>query len=222
MVRLINKDNVSVVANFAYRILKIQEKMTFIRNWHCPELNQCIYAMWHEHQFCVHGFPDRKNVNILISTSLDGDIVSLVCEKWGFKVIRGSAGHKRAVASTLELLDELKNGKSIAMMIDGPRGPYHSIKRGVLGLSRESGVPIVPVYWYSEDKTFIKLPSWDKMSTPLGPCRILNMYGEPIYPNGKSEEEISESIKQSLTVLETNAKEVYKEAKKLKLWKIKQ
>ena len=222
MVRLINKDNISVFANFAYGILKIQEKMTFIKNWNCPELDQCIYAMWHEHQFCVHGFPSRNNVNILISTSLDGDIVALVSENWGFKVVRGSAGHKRAVASTLELIDKLKAGESLAIMVDGPRGPYHKVKRGAVSLSKEMNVPIVPVYWYSEDKTFVKLPSWDKISLPMGFCKILNLYGDPIYPEGKSEEEITNAVADSLGHLQDIAPQMYKEAKEQKLWSKKQ
>ena len=222
MVRLINKNNISAFANVAYRILKIQEKMTYIRNWNCPDLSQCIYAMWHEHQFSVHGLPNRNNTNILISTSLDGDIVALVAEKWGFNVVRGSAGRKRAVASAMELKDALKKGESLSIMVDGPRGPYHAVKRGAVVLSKESGVPVVPLYWYSEDKTFVKLPSWDKMSVPAGPCRILNIYGDPIYPEGKSEEEISDAIKDSLLHLENNARDIYQEARKKKLWSQKQ
>ena len=222
MVRLINKDNISVFANFAYGILKIQEKMTFIKNWNCPDLKQCIYAMWHEHQFCVHGFTSRNNVNILISTSLDGDIVALVSKNWGFKVVRGSAGRKRAVASTLELIDKLKAGESLAIMVDGPRGPYHKVKRGAVSLSKEMNVPVVPVYWYSEDKTFVKLPSWDKISLPIGFCKILNLYGDPIYPEGKSEEEITNEIAQSLAKLQEIAPQIYKEAKEQKLWSKKQ
>lgn len=218
MVRLINKKNIPVIANIAYRILKIQGKMTYIRNWNYPNLNQCIYVMWHEHQFSVHGLPNRNNTNILISTSLDGDIVALVSEKWGFKVVRGSAGHKRAVASTMELKDALREGESLAIMVDGPRGPYHSVKRGAPVLSKEFGIPVVPVYWYSTDKTLIKLPSWDKITVPFGPCRILNLYGEPIYPEGKTEEEISQAIKDSLSNLEENAHNVYQEARKNKLW----
>jgi lysophospholipid acyltransferase (LPLAT)-like uncharacterized protein len=222
MVRLINKNNIPYISNIVYRILKVQEFFTYIRNWNNPELKQCIYVLWHEHQFSVHGLPDRSNVDVLISTSLDGDIVALVCEKWGFNVVRGSAGHKGAVASAMALRDGLKRGESLAIMVDGPHGPYHSVKRGALALSKESGVPIVPVYWYSEDKTFIKLPSWDKMSSPFGPCRILNLYGNPIYPEGKTEDEISQAIKDSLSKLEEEAPHAFKEAKKQKLWNKKQ
>ena len=94
--------------------------------------------------------------------------------------------------------------------------------RGAVSLSKEMNVPVVPVYWYSEDKTFVKLPSWDKISLPIGFCKILNLYGDPIYPEGKSEEEITNEIAQSLAKLQEIAPQIYKEAKEQKLWSKKQ
>ena len=67
MVRLINRKNMDQVSNLAYRIMKVQEFFTYIREYNNPQITPCIYAMWHENQFCVHGLPDRGNVNILIS-----------------------------------------------------------------------------------------------------------------------------------------------------------
>ena len=85
-----------------------------------------------------------------------------------------------------------------------------------------SGAPIVPAHWYSPQKTFINLPSWDKMKTPLGDCKILNLYGDPIYVNeNATDEELSaakENIKTQLLDLEAKAPEIYNEAKKQKLW----
>ncbi|MBP3821030.1 DUF374 domain-containing protein [bacterium] len=222
MVRLINNKNIPVIANFAYRILKIQEFFTYIRNWGHPDIEQCIYVMWHANQFSVHGLPNRSKTNVLISTSLDGQIVATVCENWGFKVCRGSAGNKGAISSTLKMLGRLKEGDNVAIMVDGPRGPYHSVKKGAITLSKESGIPIVPVYWYSEDFTFRKLPSWDKMICPIGPCRILNIYGKPIYSQNKTEEDLINEVKNSLLKLEESAGEIYKEAKRQKLWNKKQ
>lgn|SRR5574344_189487 len=219
MVRLINKNNVGALANVAYCIMKVQECFTYIKELEAPKVTPCVYALWHENEFCIHGIPDRKNLNVLISTSLDGEIIAQVCEKWGFRVRRGSANRKGAVSSTLKMLDELKNGKNVAIMIDGPRGPLHKVKRGAVKLSQEADVPIIPVHWYSEDITFCHFPSWDKMSSPVGPCRLLNIYGEPIYPKGKSEDEIADEVKKSLLELEKIAPEKYKEARRLDLWK---
>ena len=218
MVRLINQKNIGIISNFAFSIMKIQEIFTHIELLNHPDLKQCIYVMWHQNQFCVHGLPNRNNVNILISTSLDGEIIARVTQKWGFKVCRGSSGRKGSVSSTLKMIEKLKNGESIAIMVDGPRGPLHKVKTGAIVLSRETGIPIVPVHWYSEDLTFTSLPSWDKMETPFGPCRILNSFAKPIYVENKSDEEVASEIKIALEQLEENEKDSYTYAKKNKFW----
>ena len=194
MVRLINKNNVGVISNVAFSILKMQEKLTYIREFNNPNISPCIYVMWHENQFCVHGLPDRGNVNILISNSLDGEIVAQVCEK-------------------------LKKGENVAIMVDGPRGPLHEVKSGAIVLAREANVPIVPVHWISTDRTFKRLPSWDKMACPIGPCRILNVYGMPIYVGDREDKEVAKEIKDSLLNLTNNDTEKFNEAVSQGLWK---
>ena len=78
----------------------------------------------------------------------------------------------------------------------------------------------MPVHWYSKEKTFITLPSWDKMKTPFGRCNIINIYGEPIYVNPEdNEEDVAQRLKAALFDLEKRAPEEFQKAKKLKLWK---
>lgn len=218
MVRLINKNNAGKFATVAYVLMRIQEVFTHVAEFNNPKVAPCIYAMWHENQFCVHGLPDRGNVNILISNSLDGEIISQACEKWGFKVCRGSSQRKGSVSGTLKMISNLKNGESLAIMVDGPRGPLHKVKSGAIVAAKEGGVPIVPVHWYSPNFTFVRFPSWDKMTCPVGPCRLLNIYGEPIYTDGKTDEQVADEVRKSLLHLEEIAPKKYEEAKKLKLW----
>ena len=213
MVRLINKKNIKYISWGIYKLLKLQERMTKLYNIDYPDIEQCIYVMWHSNQFLVHGFRNKEKTSILISNSLDGDIVSYVAQNWGFKVKRGSSGRKGAISATKQLHDELLKGESIAIMVDGPRGPYHEVKKGAVSLSLETGIPIVPVNWYSEDKSFKEMNSWDKMKFPLGNCNIINVYGKPIYPNGKSEEELKLEVKNSLQELEGISPLKYKQAK---------
>lgn len=222
MVRLINDSNLKIITNVAYKILRLQEIFTHIENHNHPDKPPCIFALWHANQFLVHGIKDRKNLSILISNSIDGHIVANVCENWGFKVVRGSSGKKGSVESTMQMLERLKNGESVAIMVDGPHGPLHKVKNGAVKLAQLSGAPIIPVTWYSPQKTFISLPSWDKMKTPFGKCNILNIYGQPIYikPDASDEElsTIKEKIKIELLNLDANAPEIYNEAKKQRLW----
>lgn len=222
MVRLINDSNIDFLANTAYRLMRLQEIFTHIHEYNNPNLKPCIYAMWHANQFLVHGLEDKANTSILVSNSIDGEVIARAVEKWGFKVVRGSAGKKGAVESTMQMLTRLKNGECVGIMVDGPHGPLHKVKNGAVKLAQMSGAPIVPAHWYSPQKTFINLPSWDKMTTPLGDCKILNLYGEPIYVNeNATDEELSaakENIKTQLLNLEAKAPEIYNEAKKQKLW----
>lgn len=222
MVRLINDSNIDFLANTAYRLMRLQEFFTHIHEYNNPNLKPCIYAMWHANQFLVHGLEDKANTSILVSNSIDGEVIARAVEKWGFKVVRGSAGKKGAVESTMQMLTRLKNGECVGIMVDGPHGPLHKVKNGAVKLAQMSGAPIIPAHWYSPQKTFINLPSWDKMKTPLGDCKILNLYGEPIYVNeNATDEELSaakENIKTQLLNLEAKAPEIYNEAKKQKLW----
>lgn len=222
MVRLINDKNLDLFANTAYSMMRLQEIFTHIVEYNNPNLTPCIYAMWHKNQFLVHGIEDKAHLSIQISNSIDGEIVARAVEKWGFKVVRGSSARKGAIESTMQMITRLKEGECVGVMIDGPHGPLHKVKSGVLKLAQKTGAPIVPAHWYSPQKTFISLPSWDKMKTPLGHCNILNIYGEPIYIKPDASDEEIESarnnIQKQLFDIEKNAPELYKEAVKNKLW----
>lgn len=222
MVRLINDGNIDFLANTAYRLMRLQEIFTHIHEYNNPNIKPCIYAMWHANQFLVHGLEDKAHTSILVSNSIDGEVVARAVEKWGFKVVRGSSGKKGAVESTMQMLSRLKEGECVGIMVDGPSGPLHKVKNGAIKLAQMSGAPIVPAHWYSPQKTFISLPSWDKMKTPFGDCKILNLYGTPVYVRqDASDEELSsakENIRTQLLELEAKAPEIYEEAKKQKLW----
>ena len=220
MVRLINNKNIGKLAELVYRILRIQEIFTHIKEVNNPLISPCIYAMWHENQLCIHGIEDKAHLNVLISNSADGEIIARTVEKWGFRVVRGSSARKGCVTSTMQLITRLKEGECAAIMVDGPRGPLHKVKGGAIKLAKETGAPIITMHWYSPQKTFITLPSWDKMRAPFGDCKIINLYGEPIYAGeNDSDEDIAQKLKASLQDLAKRAPEEYQKARKLKLWK---
>jgi len=222
MVRIINKHNIGIITNVLYSILRLQEKHTYIKELNNPDLRPCIYALWHANQFMVHGLPNRSNTSVLISNSIDGEIVSRINEKWGFKSIRGSSGKKGAVESTMQMISRLKSGESVVVMVDGPHGPLHKVKNGAIKLAQKTGVPIVPATWFSPEKTFISFPSWDKIKLPVGNCHILSIYGTPVYiSQDAGEDEITakkEEIKKQLESLDEQIPKLYEEALKNNLW----
>lgn len=219
-----NKDNREKFTDIIYGIFKFQEIFTDIQNVNYPEgIGACVFAIWHSHQCCVHGLPDKANCNVLVSRSRDGQIIAGVVERWGFKVIHGSKGKKGSVEATLQMINALKNGERCAIMVDGPKGPARVVKDGAIRVAKNAGVPIVPVYWYSPSPTFLKFPSWDEFRIPCFWTKLINIYGEPIYidPNGDKEydEQIRLRVQHSLEELEKQAPEAHKKVFRFGLWK---
>lgn len=227
MVDIDKPKEVNFLSEVVYRLFRVLEAMIEVRNVNYPKQEQkVIFAMWHSDQCSLHGIPfeKRKNVNILISKSGDGEVIARVVQRWGFSTIRGSKDigerKKGGVRATMEMIEKVNEGQNVAIMVDGPAGPLHEIKNGVIKVAKHTGGAIIPMVWYSPNKSLVKLPTWDKFEIPLGFTKLVNLYGEPIYvPENSTVEEdkaIKEKLKQALFDLEKRAPEAFKEAYKKK------
>ena len=200
-----------------------QRHFTHIIEVDQPNVEPCLYAMWHGNQCCVFGLKNKAKTNVLISRSRDGDVVASGVEMLGFKTIRGSKGKKGAVEATLQMIEALKSGESCAMMVDGPKGPAHIVKDGVIKIAKLAGVPIVPMAWYSSNFNWIKFNSWDRFTVPLCDVRLINLYGEPIYvdPNGDdaSDEAARKKLQAGLEDIDNRIVEEYNKVYWHGLWR---
>lgn len=200
-----------------------QRHFTHIIEVDQPNVEPCLYAMWHGNQCCVFGLQNKDKVNILISRSRDGDVVAAGVEFLGFKTIRGSKGKKGAVEATLQMIETLKSGESCAMMVDGPKGPAHVVKDGIIKIAKLANVPIVPMCWYSPNPNWLRFNSWDRFTVPLFDVRLINLYGKPIYvdPNGddNADEEARLKLQASLEDLDNRIAEEYNKVYWHGLWR---
>ena len=73
------------------------------------------------------------------------------------KIIYGSS--KKGMSAFLKMVKCIKNGESIAITPDGPKGPKEKIKDGLIKLAQTTGTPIVPIIWYTKKNKLLK--SWD-------------------------------------------------------------
>ena len=226
MVRLLNKDSTQYLAKLVRGFFKIQEYFTHIIEVEHPEVDSCLYAMWHRNQCAIYGFRDKPTVSVLVSKSKDGDVVANGIKPMGFKLVRGSKGRRGAIEASKQMIEALKNGERAAMMVDGPRGPAEVVKDGAIKIAKLSGKPIVPVCWYSNNFNWIKLPSWDGLRMPILDVRLINLYGDPIYVPEDADDEMIESIRQklefSLKELDNRIPEEYNKVYWHGLWRRKQ
>ena len=174
--------------------------------------SQFIMSMWHRHQCLTYGIKDKNKFFALISASNDGEIIAEAAKVLNIQSVRGSSG-RRGVAASLELIEKLKEGNSVAIMVDGPKGPRGKVKDGIVNIAKISGVPIIPAYWTSKDKTFLTFPTWDGFQVPIGFCKSIAIYGEPIYVKEDiTKEEMKEKcieIEEAMNKLEQDLNQNY-------------
>jgi len=123
-------------------------------------------------------FRDRE-IRVGVSRSRDGDLIDRVLAALGYAdAARGSSSRGGAVAQ-LALLRSLEAGRSVAVVVDGPRGPAGQPKPGVARLARHTARPITPITF---DTRFAwRFGSWDAACLPLPFARVECRFGEPLH-----------------------------------------
>jgi lysophospholipid acyltransferase (LPLAT)-like uncharacterized protein len=184
----------SLVLSVWSRTVRIRFVNKAIPDRLASEGKNVIFAFWHGRQFLL--FHSHRNTGIVIpaSESRDGEIQAGILKWFGFDVVRGSSKRKGDRA-LLGLVDALRKGKSLALAVDGPRGPIYEAKQGVTYLAGKLNKPIVPVIT-SAARFWLLDKIWDKYMLPKPFTKGVIMYGEAIHVNGISEVELETKRKE--------------------------
>jgi hypothetical protein len=158
-----------------------------------------IYAFWHGRQFLLLYAHRFTRLVVPSSESRDGEIQARILGRFGYGVVRGSSKRKGERA-LLGLVGALRDGKNIALAVDGPRGPVYEIKQGVTYLAGKLGKPVVPAVM-SAKRSWVLEKIWDKYVLPKPFTKCVIMYGEPIIVNGTGEEELENKRKELAAAL---------------------
>lgn len=142
------------------------------------EKKNYIYAFWHGRQLFLVYSHRFRGINILISQSQDGQLITNVTRWFGFQSVRGSTtrGGMRAL---VELIHQAEKGDILAFTPDGPKGPYREVQPGVLYVAQKTGLPIVPLTFSAKRKIILK--NWDQFVVPLPFNHIIVANGQPLY-----------------------------------------
>ena len=141
-----------------------------------PDQAYCL-ASWHEHALAGVLGLTRLPHTFLISQSRDGEFVDFISSRLGYDTVRGSSS--RGGSEAREALKEaLHRGSSPAFTVDGPRGPRHQAKAGILKVASEGGALILPVAAISDRRWVMR--SWDQNKIPKPFAKIVYHFGEPL------------------------------------------
>jgi lysophospholipid acyltransferase (LPLAT)-like uncharacterized protein len=123
---------------------------------------RCILMFWHEHILCHLIFRRHSPVTMLLSQHGDAEIVGQVAQFVGMKCIRGSSSH--GAVSALKQFVQLPDHDILAIVPDGPRGPYRHMEKGAIWLASQLQLPII-LLGAGYDRPW-RMSSWDRFAIP--------------------------------------------------------
>jgi lysophospholipid acyltransferase (LPLAT)-like uncharacterized protein len=141
-----------------------------------------IAVTWHSMNMLImaaHGERKSRRYRVFVASGVAGAAM----RGW----LRGSGAEAVALphdgagnpaAGLKETAQALKEGWTVGVALDGPRGPARAMRPGALWLARLSGKPLVVTG--AAGRPVARLPRWDRYLVPLPGVHIAIVYGEPI------------------------------------------
>lgn len=178
-----------LLAFFVYKTLsltwrvKIQEPEELKKL--LKEKSPVLLAHWHGDELALIQLAKSYRIVTLSSHSKDGSIMTLVLNLLGAKVVRGSSS-RGAVSGYLGLIRQIKKGYNCSFAVDGPRGPLHKAKMGVVETSKNLQIPIFCA-GISYDRAWVFRKSWNQayLPKPFAQLRIVWRGPLPIPPKAQ-------------------------------------
>ncbi len=165
-----------------------------------------LCPFWHDQLLMMIMVYQGAGVKILISASKDGELIAKTMRCFGHGVVRGSSsrGGRSAFKELLSLSDAEVD---LAFTPDGPRGPRHELKDGVVHLARLSGRPVLPLAFVCSRGHRFK--SWDRFLLPYPFGRGVYSFGQPLYFDkqegvDKFRERLKEAMRENQQQAETH------------------
>ncbi len=136
------------------------------------------FAHWHGDDLALLPWFGKVHAALLISLSQDGEMLAQAARHLGYHVVRGSSSRGGA-GGLMAMIKASREGYMGAFAVDGPQGPRHVCKPGIVRLNRKCDVPLLPVGVAASRKyTFER--SWTKSFLPLPFSRQVLFFGRPL------------------------------------------
>lgn len=139
--------------------------------------DRLLLCCWHARLLPLVHFHRGEGLGVLVSRHRDGELIARIITRLGFETARGSST-RGAEAGLREMLRLARDGRSLAITPDGPRGPAEQVKPGIVYLAARLGLPVVPIA-AGADREWVGR-SWDRFRIPKPFARLRIAHGAPI------------------------------------------
>jgi lysophospholipid acyltransferase (LPLAT)-like uncharacterized protein len=135
-----------------------------------------MFLLWHGHLLPLAYTMRHLGVFVLSSEHRDAEIVVRIINRLGFLSLRGSSS-RNATKALVSVIRTLREGQSVAITPDGPRGPALSMTAGPLFAAQKAGVTVTTLF-VTADRAW-RLKTWDSFMIPKPFARVTVHVGEP-------------------------------------------
>jgi len=179
-----------LIGSLLGRTWRIKVIMPSVVNIYDPRSTPAIYCFWHSALLVTAYAFRRTGKSVIVSSSRDGRLAADVAVRWGHSVIFGSS-HRGGLAALRQSIKILRDGHSIGITPDGPKGPKETAKPGAAQIALVSKCPLVTIS-VKADRAW-RLKSWDRFLIPKPFAKLTVTLSEPIYPDALTDDNDNEN-----------------------------
>ena len=159
-----------------------------------PIDEQCMAVTWHSELLIspqvYRKLRKKQRTSAIIAQHYDGELVSKTLSYFKINSLRGSSRHG-AKSVLINAIKAIKNGDTIMITPDGPRGPRYSMSDGAVALALRSNLPLMVVSY--QPSSYWQMRSWDKFLIPK-PFSHIDIYHQVIYVDKMEKEKAKEYL----------------------------
>ena len=200
-VRITNKyltGFLSYLVIFVLKIILFTCRVQYINKEYIDEFllgeKKVVITAWHRSAiYFLVGYGFLRPM-VLFSASRDGNLIADFAKKLGVIPARGSSS-RGGKAGSKQMIDFLRNnGRVVATVADGPRGPALKAKPGLVRIAQRSSVHLMPFTW-SATRVWMFRKAWDKMIIPKPFSKIVIYASRPyLIPKALKGEEFTRHV----------------------------
>lgn len=167
-----------------------------------------VIALWHGKYVPLFAAMEGRRACAFVADSFRGRVVGEISRRFGYRPI--VLPPRRKGSSRALVLDALRWGRFGGFAVDGPMGPYHTVKTGAIESASKLGFSLLPIS-FAANRKWVMASRWDRMELPLPFAKVVVTLGEPIQlPPELRRDELSawsSRIQHTLEALDRSAEE---------------
>jgi len=137
-----------------------------------------ILAFWHDQLLLMVKGYHGPRARILISPSGDGELIARTMASFGQGAVRGSSSRGGA-AALREMVKLAREPFDLVVTPDGPKGPRHEVKMGIVQLAKLTQRPVLPMAFVASKGH--RFNSWDRFLLPYPFARGVYAFGNVLH-----------------------------------------